>query len=202
MKIKMKYVVEDTDRHGNVRLYYRRSGQPKVWLRGPLGSPDFLADCKKAAAGPKKPKMAKRQKFGQPKKGSFRWLCGQYYASPMFRQLDPSTQKTRRAILEAFCVNKGDGDKPFAQMLPRYIRTRRDAKMDTPAAANTMEKVLRQVFKFAVDYDLHDSNAAAQVDYLKTNADRYHSWTLAEIEQFGETHPVGSMSRLAFALAL
>lgn len=199
MNMRLKYVVEDTDRHGNVRLYYRRSGQPKVRLRGPLGSPEFLADYKRATAGPAKPKA---RKIGQLKKGSFKWLCAEYYRSPMFRQLDPSTQKTRRAILERFCENKGDGEKPFDQMLPRHLRARRDSMMGTPAAANTMIKVLRQVFKFAVNYDPHDTNPAAQVDYLKTNADGYHSWTLAEIEQFEERHPVGTMARLAFAMAL
>ena len=36
MKIKVKYVVEDTDRHGNVRLYFRRNGK-KIHLPGPVG---------------------------------------------------------------------------------------------------------------------------------------------------------------------
>lgn len=111
-------------------------------------------------------------------------------------------ESIRVDILERFCENKGDGEKPFDQMLPRHLRARRDAMMDTPAAANTMIKVLRQVFKFAVNYDLHDTNPAAQLDYLKTNADGYHSWTLAEIEQFEERHSVGTMARLAFAMAL
>ena len=35
MNFRLKYVVEDTDRHGNVRLYFRRGGQ-KIRLRGPL----------------------------------------------------------------------------------------------------------------------------------------------------------------------
>jgi len=42
--MRLKYVVEDTDRHGNVRLYYRRAGHPKIRLRGPVGSPEFLID--------------------------------------------------------------------------------------------------------------------------------------------------------------
>ena len=44
VKIRIKYVVEDTDRHGNVRLYLRKPGQPKTRLAGPLGSPDFWRD--------------------------------------------------------------------------------------------------------------------------------------------------------------
>ncbi|SEO08184.1 Phage integrase family protein [Palleronia pelagia] len=74
--------------------------------------------------------------------------------------------------------------------------------MDTPAAANTMIKTLRQLFRFATRYDLHDTNPAGQVEYLATNADGYHSWTLEEIKAYEATHPVGSMARLALALAL
>jgi integrase len=200
---RMKYVVEDTDRHGNVRIYYRRTGQPKVRLRGPVGSPEFLADYQRAAsskssATPKK--VVARVQKGQPR--TLRWLCTQYFSSSMYLQLDPTTRRTRRSVLERFCDCKDDGDKPFARLLPRHLRARRDAVMETPAAANTMIKVLRQLFRFAVRYDLHDSNPAAQVEYLTVNPEGYHSWTLEEIKAYERTHPVGSMARLAVALAL
>jgi integrase len=199
----MKYVVEDTDRHGNVRIYYRRSGQPKVRLRGPVGSPEFLADYQRAVSAGTSVSARKTSAAvmkGQPR--TLRWLCTQYFSSPMYRQLDPTTRRTRRSVLERFCENRGDGDKPFAQLLPRHLRARRDAVMDTPAAANTMIKVLRQLFRFAVRYDLHDSNPAGQVEYLAVNPEGYHSWTLDEIKAYERTHPVGSMARLAVALAL
>ena len=51
MKIRVKYVVEDTDRHGNVRLYLRKDGR-KLRLRGPLGCPDFWTDYHAALANP------------------------------------------------------------------------------------------------------------------------------------------------------
>jgi integrase len=199
----MKYVVEDTDRHGNVRIYYRRTGQPKVRLRGPVGSPEFLADYQRAAssqpsANPTKA-IATVQK-AQPR--TLRWLCTQYFRSPMYLQLDPTTRRTRRSVLERFCENKRDGDKPFAQLLPRHLRARRDVVMDTPAAANTMIKVLRQLFRFAVRYDLHDSNPAAQVEYLTVNPEGYHSWTLEEIKAYERAHPFGTMARFALVLAL
>ena len=53
MKIRLKYIVEDMDRHGNVRLYYRRKGQPKVRLPSPIGSPKFLVAYKAAENGAK-----------------------------------------------------------------------------------------------------------------------------------------------------
>lgn len=200
MKFRLKYVVEDTDRHGNVRLYYRRHGR-KTRLRGPLGSPEFLTDYR---AAQDLPKDSKREsgKVSAVKPNSFRWLCVQYFKSSMFKELDPRTQTVRRSILERFCQNKNDGDKSYADLLPRHIRVRRDQMADRPQAANGMIKALRQVFKFALRYDLHDRNPADGVEYMSGNTDGFHSWSLEEIQRFEEAHPVGSTARLALALAL
>lgn len=199
MKIRLKYVVEDVDRHGNVRLYFRRNGR-KIRLPAPIGSPEFLAAYKVAFAHESTPKEA--PKVGQVVPGSVRALCVDYYKSAMFRELDPRTQKVRKGILERFCQHKNDGEKPFALLLPKHIRARRDEMMDRPEAANGMVKALRQLYKFAVPYDLHDRNPATEIEYLSSGSEGFHSWTLGEIEQFEEKHPVGSMARLALALAL
>lgn len=200
MKFRLKYVVEDTDRHGNVRLYYRRHGR-KVRLRGPSGSPEFLADYKAAAAGT--PEATKKEQgAGHVIPRSIRWLCVQYYKSAMFKELDPRTQKVRRAILERFCQHKGDGDKPFGLLLPRHVRVRRDEMSDRPEAANGMVKALRQLYRFALRYDHHDDNPAEKVEYLKGNPDGFHSWSLEEIAKFEEAHAIGTQTRLALALAI
>lgn len=200
MKFRLKYVVEDTDRHGNVRLYYRRHGR-KIRLRGPAGSPEFLADYREAAAGLSERKD-KSLEVGKVIPRSVRWLCVQYFKSAMFKELDPRTQKVRRAILERFCKHKNDGDKPFALLQPRHVRIRRDEMSDRPEAANSMVKALRQLYRFALRYDHHDDNPADKVEYLKGNADGFHSWTLDEIEKYEEAYPVGTTARLALALAL
>ena len=38
VKLRLRFVVEDIDRHGNVRLYFRRNGQPKIRLIGLPGT--------------------------------------------------------------------------------------------------------------------------------------------------------------------
>lgn len=200
MQLRLKYVVEDVDRHGNVRLYYRRNGT-KTRLRGPVGSPEFLIDYRRAAAGPKEVRGHKAR-VGRVVPRSLKWLCVQYYKSAMFTELDPRTQKVRRSILERFCEHKNDGDKPFALLLPRHIRVRRDEMADRPEAANGMVKALRQLYRYALRYDHHDDNPADKVEYLKGEPDGFHSWTLAEIKKFEDAHPVGSPARLALALAL
>jgi hypothetical protein len=49
MKIRFKYLTEDRDRHGNVRLYFRRNGK-KIRLRGTPGCDEFLAEYASALA--------------------------------------------------------------------------------------------------------------------------------------------------------
>jgi integrase len=200
MKITVKYVVEDRDRHGNQRLYYRKAGQPKVRLRGPMGSPEFWHDYQAAVKNPT-PKAKPKAPTG-PDPTSMRWLITDYYASADFQRLDESTRKTRRNVLERFCLNQNDGDKPYALILPRHIRARRDALVATPAAANTLLKALRVVFKHALRNDLLTSNPAASVEMFVTKGEGFHSWTLAEVEQFEAHYPVGTTPRLALALAL
>jgi len=46
--LRLKYLVEDVDRHGNVRLYFRRKGHRKIRLPGLPGSDEFMAAYKAA----------------------------------------------------------------------------------------------------------------------------------------------------------
>ena len=40
--IRLRFVVSDRDRHGNIRYYFRRKGEKKVRLHGIPGSKEFL----------------------------------------------------------------------------------------------------------------------------------------------------------------
>lgn len=200
MSHRLKYIAIDTDRHGNERIYFRRHGV-KTRLRGPYGSPEFLADYQKAFAVDGRKPSTPKVKSG-PEPTSIRWLCIAYFKSSMFTSLDPKTQKVRRSILERFCQNKSDGEKPYAMLMPRHIRVRRDEMSKFPEAANGMIKALRQLYRYAINYDHHGSNPAEMVEYLKGNPDGFHTWTLAEVAKYESTHPVGSTARLALGLAL
>ncbi|WP_281857095.1 tyrosine-type recombinase/integrase [Litoreibacter halocynthiae] len=201
MKSNLKYVSQDTDRHGNVRLYFRKGGK-KVRLRGPVNSPDFLEDYRQALLGNSPTGKAKSNASPKATKGSVRQLCIDYFQSSDFRKLQLRGQGVRRGILERFCQNNNDGDKPYDRLEPSHLRKRRDAMMDRPEAANNMLKAVRQLFKYAMKYEDYDKNPAAVVEYLAGNPDGFHAWTLEEIAQFEDTHPIGTTARLALALAL
>jgi len=130
-----------------------------------------------------------------------RWLIQQYYASAAYLQMNPRTQTVRRGILDRFCQQHGD--QSFKQLQVKHLLRIRDSMVDRPEAANGLLKALRQVFKFAITYDLSDANPVARIEYLKPkNKDGFHAWTLEEVEMFEAKHPVGTKARLAMALLL
>lgn len=198
-QIRLPHVVEDIDRHGGVRIYFRRRGQKKVRLRGAPGSDEFMEAYRKALSG-EAHSATKPTGAAKATSGSLRWLCEGYFQSAEFRRLDNSTKRVRRNILDELC--RDHGAKPAVQMLPRHVRALRDHRADRPEAANAIVKALRQIFTFGVATDLITSNPAREVSYLRSGSQGFHSWTPEEIKAFEDQHPVGTPARLAFALLL
>ena len=95
--IELRYLVEDVDRYGKARIYFRRKGQRKVPLRAPVGSTEFLQEYRDALAGKIKTK-ADAKRVPAPT-GSLRALIEQYCEkSAEFKMLDERTQYVRRGI--------------------------------------------------------------------------------------------------------
>jgi integrase len=149
--------------------------------------------------------------------GTWRWLCVKYFIeSADYQQLDDRTKQVRRNILEATCrepiapgSSKVFGDFPLTKMGTDAIEVLRDRKMAFPESANARVKAIRAVFKWAVGRKGSDGaalvlhNPARDVRYLKSNNPAgYHTWTIDEVQQFENRHPVGTKARLALALLL
>jgi integrase len=200
-----KFVVEDVDRHGNVRLYFRRRPEPKVRLLQRPGTAAFEAEYLKAYAGEVVIPAADTgpRARGAPAKGTMRWLIVQYYVSAAFRRLDDSTRNVRRRILDAICERAGP--LPFAAMEPKHVAKLRDEKAETPEAANSWVKALRAVFSWAClpEYGHASRNPAKDVGYLKSNnPDGHRTWTEDDVGRFEAYHPIGTKARLALDLFL
>jgi len=202
-----RFLVEDIDRHGNVRVYFRRKGQPKIRLFEMPGTPAFDAEYQRAFNGEVKLPSASQHTVWMP--GTLGWLCEQYYASAVFQALDKSTRKTRRGILEAICERRIDGQRAgtfrYATMEPRHVAKLRDEKAGFPEAANHRLKALRQLFAWAClpGYRYANKNPARDVTYLKSNnPDGIPAWSEADAARYEARHPIGTKARLAFDLLL
>src|SRR5262249_49845360 len=142
--------VEDHDRHGTIRIYYRAKGRPKVRLRGAPWTPEFMV----AYEGAKDAVVRTTARGITP--GTWRWLCIHYFAECVdYKRLDPRVQHVRRQILEGtFDEPIAPGslkcfrDFPLSRMTADAVEVLRDRKIVTPESANARVKAMRQVFKF------------------------------------------------------
>ena len=204
VKIDLPYVHTDRDsRSGRLRVYFRRRlGAPKIRLRAPVGSREFLAEYEAA-------REAAERSVGKSgvKPYTYRWLISHYLASGEFHSLDPRTQRVRRGILESTCAEaiKPGAHETFAEfplnrLTSKAIRVLRDRKTDLPEAANGRVKAIRRMFAWAIEEDVVTSNPARDVAYKRRPTEGHHSWSEEEIAQFEQRHPLGSKARLAYAL--
>lgn len=193
MRVQLKYLSEDVDRHGNVRCYVRLPGKRKVRIRALPGTPEFMAEYQTAIA---EVKADRPRQADQAKRGSFRYLCIRFYSSAAFKALDISTRNWQRRALDE--IAQEHGAKPVAMMAARHVRKIRDAKIETPAAANQRVKALRAMFSWANEAEETTVNPTIGVKKLKYVSAGHHTWTADEIEQFNKRHPIGTQARLAF----
>jgi integrase len=201
--------VEDRDRHGNIRVYYRAEGRPKVRLRSTPWTQQFMEEYEQAKGQP----APTARKGITP--GTWRWLCVKYFSECAdYKQLDPRTQHVRRLILESTFdepikpgASKSFRDFPLSKMTSNAIEVLRDRKLDYPEAANSRLKANRGVFRWAARKKAPDGkplvfhNPVRDIPYLKSkNPSGYHSWIEDEIRRYRERHPFGTKAYLALDL--
>ena len=197
VKIDLKHVVRDIDRHGNDRFYFRVKDLAKVRLPGIPGLEEFMESYQEAL----RRQTVRAGGLQRVSEGSFAWLCHTYFNSTTFKvELAPLTRNTRRRIL--INLHPAIGDKPFAKIEARHVRVWLDDRADRPEAANGLLKALRALFKFAVDRGIAKHNPVAEISKIKAKTDGHHTWTISEVHQFEERHALGSVARLAMALLL
>jgi integrase/recombinase XerD len=198
MQIRFKNLVEDRDRHGNIRIYVRVPGRKKVRIRAQFGIDDFIAAYNAAVSD----HVVTPRQAREAKPGSFLHLCVSYYGSLTFKQLDTATQSWRRRALDA--MSDKHGQKPVAQIASRHIRMLRDELVNRPGAANQRLKALKALFAWACEEkpDLVSQNPTWGVRKIRYPTGGHHSWTSEEISQYRQRHPAGTKARLALDLPL
>jgi site-specific recombinase XerD len=194
MKIRLKHLVEDVDRHGNIRLYVRIAGRPKVRIREIYPSDEFMAAYHAAIADANN----RQRQAKSAQRGSFRHLCQLYYAGNAFMSLDTSTQSWIRHHLDGICEKHAD--KPVTMMSSRHVRNLRNELEATPAAANKRLKALKVLFGWATEEEEAKHNPTIGVKKIKYATNGHHTWTAAEIEQYKQRHSLGTKQRLALDL--
>jgi integrase len=209
VRIAFPYLKEDTDRHGNTRVYVRRHGR-KIRIRAPKGSPEFArayAEAIYALENPTARKPAHARK--EVPAGTLGALAADYFGSRRFKSLDLISQRTRRGFIED-CLReprKPESSSIMAHCPIEYVTAAvvmmlMDRKAGKPGAANNRKKYLSAMFGWAVRQRIMKSNPARDAERAAYATEGFHTWTVEEVKRFEERHPIGSKGRLALALLL
>lgn len=193
-----KYVSEFIDRHGKVRVRFRRKGQEGYYFKAVPWTPEFMREyqaCLDKEAAPKIEIGASRSK-----PGTISALIAAYYQAPEFLRLKETTKAGYRNMIERF--RDEHGDKRVATIERQHIKAIIGKKAKTPAAANNLLDRLKGLMTFAVDIGMRKDNPTLGIRGFRESDDGFHSWTEDEIHHFEDRHPIGSKARLAMALLL
>jgi len=201
-KPNLKYLVADFDQRGNVRIYVRIKGRPKVRiseepfdLHGVIRDA-FISAYQRAISG--EPTKPHEDKLTPLKEGTFYWLLQQYFNSARFRNFDQATQTDKRSVLDRFA--KAAGPLPYKDMRQEDVERSQAKRAATPGAADKLVKYLRALFNWAIKKKLATYNPAVGVEMINTDSEGWHTWTPHEIGAFQDCHPIGSKARLAFEI--
>jgi integrase len=209
VRVKFPYLMQDRDRHGNIRVYVRRHGR-KVRIAEPMGSRGFARAYSKAMEALENPEVRTAcNEFRAASPGTLGWLAAQYFCSRRFATLDAKSQSTRRLVIEE-CLREPPkpGAKstmaacPIGRVTAAVVMMLMDRKAAKPGAANNRKKYLSALFGWAVKQLLMKANPARDAERIRYASDGFHTWTIDEVRQFEARHPVGTKARLALALLL
>jgi integrase len=127
-------------------------------------------------------------------------LAAAWYAAPTFTALKASAQRTYRAHLERFLATYKDD--AVADVQARHLLSILDKRAGTPAAANALRNVLRQVFQFAFERGWRGDNPMRDVRRIRYEKKPFRTWSEDDIAAFEARWSRGTRARLALDLLL
>lgn len=209
MPIKLpKGVSVDRDRHGNVRLYFRAAGRPKVRLHEKPGTREFDREVACARIGiryePERQKAAEEPQRTTTVEGTLDWLVAQYRVRAR-NKMEQSQLDRRIRLLEEICDSKHRdrrrGALPFKLMERKHVIEIRDEIRDTAGAQNNVVKTISAMFGWAIDSGITSVNPALRIKDIATG-EGFHAWSLDEVAKYDAKYPLGTTARLAKDIAM
>ncbi|MEL6219290.1 MAG: tyrosine-type recombinase/integrase [Pseudomonadota bacterium] len=186
--IRMRGIIHRRNADGSVRVYHRAPDGTLTRLPAlPENDPRFLRAYADAAEGAQK-----------AAKGTVADLVDEYTRSREWAALGRLTREQRERFLLA--IRKDRGAAPIIGIRAQHIR--QDLADMPPHNARHRLTAWRTMLTFAVDRGKLDTNPARDVRVKLPKSEGFPPWSRAEIAQYREVTPLGSVYRLAFELAL
>jgi integrase len=185
------------DRHGKLRVYFRRGKGIRIPLPDHIGSDEFMAAYQAALAGQI---AARRQRHEPEKPGTIAALIRSYLRSAAYVGLRDTTKAGYSSRIEALRTEHGHctisgltRERIITGILQPYA--------GKPGAALSILKMLRVLIRHAildVGWLKHDPSLGIKRPKIR----EIRSWTEAEIAAFESRWAIDTKQRLAFALIL
>ena len=187
------HLYRDKDRQGRDRWRLRVRGKKAVTVKGSYGSPEFAANYRAALEVD-----GARGAVGEL--GTIAALAKSYLRSATFAALAAETQRSRRRLVENFAIKFGK--LSVAGLKRENVKTIMERLADKPGEARNTLSMLRVLMALAIDEGTRDDDPSAKIKRPKLSSTGWHTWDEDQIATFEARHPVGTMARLAFALAI
>jgi integrase len=184
------------DRHGKVRVYFRKERGRRLPLPQAIGSEEFNAAYQTALLGQPTPV---RNSFVRAAPGTIAALIASYAKSAEYIGLRETTKTGYCSRIEV--LRTRHGHRMVAGLSrERIITGVLQPYADRPGAALSILKMLRVLIRHAINIGWlkHDPSLGIK----RPKIQRIRSWTEDEIETFRNKWPLGTKQRLAFELFL
>jgi enterobacteria phage integrase len=184
------------DRHGKLRVYFRKDRGPRIALPVSIGSPEFEQAYRSALVGGPLPDMDSADRRAAP--GTIESLIRSYIASTEFKTLRVTTKSGYSFQMES--LRREHGHRTVAGLDRERIGKLVAPFANKPGAALARLKMLRVLIRHAIllGWLQHDPSLGIK----RPKGGEVRSWTEAEIAQFEAHWLVGTKERLGFALML
>lgn len=185
------------DRHGRLRVYFRKGHGPRIPLPDDPGSPEFAKAYSDALSGayqaPPKPKPK------HVEAGTLAAVIRSYMASTDYLDLRETTKRGYRNRLRI--LEDEHGHRTLSGMTRQGI----EAKIlgpyaDRPGQRLAILKNLRVLIRYAIGRGWLKVDPSVGIKRPKNN--EIPDWSEADIAQFEARWPLGTRERTAFALHL
>lgn len=202
--VELPYVKPRKDRHGRIAYWYFIRGSVCLKLPDPALADEFAVEyarllAETAPSPPTRPVGGRPASAGgKYSRGTFGALVSEFLASSDFSTKSERTRGEYERI--ALLLQAEHGEKRVAHIKRRHVRQIRDAKADTPGAANNVLRIVKRLLNFAVDDELIMASPAAKMKELPVG--EWRAWTDDECVRFEKRWAAGTMQRRAYALAL
>jgi enterobacteria phage integrase len=184
------------DRHGKVRVYFRRGKGLRLPLPANIGSEAFNSAYLAALAGQSVTKVRARSAYTP---GSIAALISSYMRSEAYVGLRQTTKAGYSSRIETLRTQHGQrsvGGLTRTRIITGILHP----YAERPGAALSILKMLRVLIRHAIDIGWLKLDPSLGIKRPKIKEIR--AWSEAEINTFQERWPIGSKQRLAFALLL